>query len=86
MKKNPLTFRILLKALAMSGLSIKWMFAIAIDRFGTKTFLFGNQQDAEGWGKDDYIVESFGIVSSVIGNCEIKTNIRVDLTENNKED
>lgn len=86
MKKNPLTFRIFLKALAMSGLSIKWITVKAIDRFNTKIAHFGNQNDAEGWGKDDYLVESFDIVGKVNANGEIKTYIEVNLFENIKED
>ena len=42
MKKNPLTFRIFLQALAMSGLSIKWIYAVAVDRFGPKRGFYGN--------------------------------------------
>ena len=86
MKKNPLTFRIFLKALAMSGLSIKWITVKAIDRFKTKIAHFGNQNDAEGWGKDDYLVESCDIVGKVNANGEIKTYIEVNLFENIKED
>ena len=86
MKKNPLTFRIFLKALTLSGLSIKWITAKATDRFGTKIAHFGNQQDAEEWGKDDYLVESFDIVGRINADGEIKTYIEVNLVENIKED
>lgn len=86
MKKNPLTFRIFLKALAMSGLSIQWITVKAIDRFKTKIAHFGNQNDAEGWGKDDYLVESFNIVRKINADGEIKTYIEVNLVENTKED
>ena len=86
MKKNPLTFRIFLKALSLSGLSIKWIYAVAVDRFETRIVLFGNQQDAKGWEKDDYLVKSFGIVAIVIANGEFNTNIKVNLVENTKED
>lgn len=86
MKKNPLTFRIFLKALSLSGLSIKWITAKATDRFGTKIAHFGNQQDAEGWGKDDYLVKSFDIIASVTANGEIKTNINVNLVETTEEE
>ena len=86
MKKNPLTFRIFLKALRLSGLSIKWIAVKATDRFKTKIAHFGNQNDAEGWGKDDYIVESFDIIARVTDNGEIKTNITVNLVETTKED
>lgn len=81
MKKNPLTFRIFLKALTLSGLSIKWITAKATDRFGTKIAHFGSQQDAEGWGKGDYLVESFDIVGKINANGEIKTYIEVNLVE-----
>lgn len=81
MKKNPLTFHIFLKALSLSGLSIKWITAKATDRFKTKIAHFGNQKDAEGWGKDDYLVESFDIVGKVNANGEIKTYIEVNLVE-----
>lgn len=86
MKKNPLTFRIFIKALSLSGLSIKWITAKATDRFKTKIAHFGNQQDAEGWGNDDYLVESFDIVGKINANGEIKTYIEVNLVENIKED
>lgn len=86
MKKNPLTFRIFIKALSLSGISVKWIYAVAVDRFGTKIVLFGNQQDAKGWKKDDYLVKSFGIVSIVIANGGFNTNIKVNLVENIKED
>ena len=86
MKKNPLTFRIFLKALSLSGLSIKWITAKAIDRFKTKIAHFGNQQDAKDWGKDDYLVESFDIVGRINANGDIKTYIEVNLVENTKED
>lgn len=81
MKKNPLTFRIFLKALTLSGLSIKWITAKATDRFGTKIAHFGNQQDAEGWGKGDYLVESFDIVGKINDDGDIKTYIEVNLVE-----
>ena len=81
MEKNPLTFRIFLKALSLSGLSIKWITAKAIDRFKTKIAHFGNQQDAKDWGKDDYLVKSFDIIARVTDNGEIKTNITVNLVE-----
>ena len=51
MKKNPLTFRIFLKALSLSGLSIKWITVKAIDRFKTKIAHFGTKKDAEEWGE-----------------------------------
>ena len=86
MKKNPLTFRIFIKALSLSGLSIKWITAKATDRFKTKIAHFGNQQDAEEWGNDDYLVESFDILAKVNANGEIKTYIEVNLVENIKED
>ena len=86
MKKNPLTFRIFLKALSLSGLSIKWITAKATDRFKTKIAHFGNQKDAEEWGKDDYLVESFDIVGRINANGDIKTYIEVNLFENIKED
>ena len=86
MEKNPLTFRIVLKALSLSGLSIKWITAKAIDRFKTKIAHFGNQQDAKDWGKDDYLVESFDIVGRINANGDIKTYIEVNLVENTKED
>ena len=86
MEKNPLTFRIFLKALSLSGLSIKWITAKAIDRFKTKIAHFGNQQDAKDWGKDDYLVESFDIVGRINANGDIKTYIEVNLVENTKED
>lgn len=86
MKKNPLTFRIFLKALAMSGLSIKWITVKAIDRFKTKIAHFGTKKDAEEWGNDDYLVESFDILAKVNANGEIKTYIEVNLVENIKED
>lgn len=81
MKKNLLTFRIFLKALSLSGLSIKWITAKSIDRFNTKIAHFGNQQDAKGWEKDDYLVKSFDIIARVTDNGEIKTNITVNLVE-----
>ena len=81
MKKNPLTFRIVLKALSLSGLSIKWITAKATDRFKTKIAHFGNQKDAEEWGNDDYLVESFDILAKVNANGEIKTYIEVNLVE-----
>ena len=84
--KNPLTFRIFLKALSLSGLSIKWITAKATDRFKTKIAHFGNQTDAEGWGKGDYLVESFDIVGKINANGEIKTYIEVNLVENIRED
>ena len=84
MKKNPLTFHIFLKALKLSGLSIKWIYAVAVDRFETKIVLWGNQQDAKEWGKDDYLVESFDIVGKFDANGEIKTYIEVNLVENIK--
>ena len=73
MKKNLLTFRIFLKALSLSGLSIKWITAKSIDRFKTKTAHFGNQQDAKEWEKDDYLVESFDIVgkSMLMGKLKL---------------
>lgn len=86
MKKNPLTFRIFLKALKLSGLSIKWIYAVAVDRFETKIVFWGNQQDAKGWEKDDYLVESFDILASVIANGEINTDINVHLVETTEED
>lgn len=86
MKKNPLTFRIFLKALRLSGLSIKWIAVKVTDRFKTKIAHFGNQNDAEGWGKDDYLVESFDIVGKINADGEIKTYIEVNLVENTKED
>ena len=86
MKKNPLTFRIFLQALAMSGLSIKWRYAVAVDRFGPKRVFYGNQQDAKGWEKDDYLVKSFDIIASVTANGEIKTNINVNLVETTEEE
>ena len=81
MKKNPLTFRIFLKALTLSGLSIKWITAKATDRFGTKIAHFGNQQDAEGLGNGDYLVESFDIVGKINDDGDIKTYIEVNLVE-----
>ncbi len=84
MKKNLLTFRIFLKALSLSGLSIKWITAKSIDRFKTKIAHFGNQKDAKEWGKDDYLVESFDIVGKFDANGEIKTYIEVNLVENIK--
>lgn len=81
MKKNLLTFRIFLKALSLSGLSIKWITAKSIDRFKTKIAHFGNQKDAKEWGKDDYLVKSFDIIARVTANGEIKTNITVNLVE-----
>lgn len=51
MKKNLMTFHIFLKALSLSGLSIKWIAVKATDRFKTKIAHFGNQQDAEEWGR-----------------------------------
>ena len=86
MKKNPLTFRIFLKALRLSGLSIKWITAKSIDRFNTKIAHFGTKKDAEEWGNDDYFVESFDILAKVNANGEIKTYIEVNLFENIKED
>lgn len=86
MNKNPLTFHIFLKALSLSGLSIKWITAKAIDRFKTKIAHFGNQQDAKDWGKDDYLVEYFDIVGRINANGYIKTYIEVNLVENTKED
>ena len=86
MKNNPLTFRIFLKALAMSGLSITWIYAVAADRLGPKRGFYGNQQDAKGWKKDDYLVKSFDIIARVTANGEIKTNITVNLVETAKED
>lgn len=86
MKKNPLTFRIFLKALSLSGLSIKWITVKAIDRFKTKIAHFGTKKDAEEWGNDDYLVESFDILAKVNANGEIKTYIEVNLVENIKED
>lgn len=86
MKKNPLTFRIFLKALSLSGLSIKWIAVKATDRFKTKIAHFGNQQDAKGWEKDDYLVKSFDIIARVTANGEIKTNITVNLVETTEED
>ncbi|WP_317304569.1 hypothetical protein [Allisonella histaminiformans] len=85
MKKNPLTFRIFLKALRLSGLSIKWIAVKATDRFKTKIAHFGNQNDAEGWGKGDYLVESFDIVGKFDANGEIKTYIEVNLIERKEE-
>lgn len=81
MKKNPMTFSIFLKALTLSGLSIKWITAKATDRFGTKIAHFGNQQDAEGWGKGDYRVESFDIVGKINDDGDINTYIEVNLVE-----
>ena len=81
MKKNPLTFRIFLKALSLSGLSIKWITVKAIDRFKTKIAHFGTKKDAEEWGNDDYLVESFDILAKVNANGEIKTYIEVNLVE-----
>lgn len=81
MKKNPLTFRIFLKALSLSGLSIKWITAKATDRFKTKIAHFGNQTDAEEWGKGDYLVESFDIVGKINDDSDIKTYIEVNLVE-----
>ena len=86
MKKNPLTFRIFLKALAMSGLSIKWITVKAINRFKLKIAHFGTIKDAEEWGNDDSLVESFDILAKVNANGEIKTYIEVNLFENIKED
>lgn len=86
MKKNPLTFRIFLKALSLSGLSIKWITVKAIDRFNTKIAHFGTKKDAEKWGNDDYFVESFDILAKVNANGEIKTYIEVNLFETIKED
>ena len=86
MKKNPLTFRIFLKALSLSGLSIKWITVKAIDRFKTKIAHFGTKKDAEEWGNDDYLVESFDSLAKVNANGEIKTYIEVNLFENIKED
>ena len=85
MKKNPLTFRIFLKALRLSGLSIKWIAVKATDRFKTKIAHFGNQNDAEGGGKGDYLVESFDIVGKFDANGEIKTYIEVNLIERKEE-
>ena len=85
MKKNPLTFRIFRKALRLSGLSIKWIAVKATDRFKTKIAHFGNQNDAEGWGKGDYLVESFDIVGKFDANGEIKTYIEVNLIERKEE-
>ena len=84
MEKNPLTFRIFLKALSLSGLSIKWITVKAIDRFNTKIAHFGTKNDAEEWGNDDYFVESFDIVGKFDANGEIKTYIEVNLVENIK--
>ena len=81
MKKNPRTFRIFLKALSLSGLSIKWIAVKATDRFKTKIAHFGNQQDAEEWGKGDYLVESFDIVGKINDDGDIKTYIEVNLVE-----
>ena len=81
MEKNTLTFRIFLKALSLSGLSIKWITVKAIDRSKTKIAHFGDQQDAKDWGKDDYLVESFDIVGRVNANGEIKPYIEVNLVE-----
>ncbi|WP_329758321.1 hypothetical protein [Allisonella histaminiformans] len=81
MKKNPLTFRTFLKALTLSGLSIKWIAVKATDRFKTKIAHFGNQQDAKGWGKEDYLVESFDIVGKINDDGDIKTYIEVNLVE-----
>lgn len=81
MKKNPMTFRIFLKALSLSGLSIKWITAKATDRFKTKIAHFGNQTDAEEWGKGDYLVESFDIVGKINDDGDIKTYIEVNLVE-----
>lgn len=81
MKKNTLTFRIFLKALSLSGLSIKWITVKAIDRFKTKIAHFGTKKDAEEWGNDDYLVESFDILAKVNANGEIKTYIEVNLVE-----
>ena len=81
MKKNPLTFRIFLKALTLSGLSIKWIAVKATDRFKTKIAHFGNQTDAEEWGKGDYLVESFDIVGKINDDGDIKTYIEVNLVE-----
>lgn len=81
MKKNPLTFRIFLNTMILSGLSIKWIAAKATDRFGTKIAHFGNQQDAEEWGKGDYLVESFDIVGKINDDGDIKTYIEVNLVE-----
>ena len=86
MKKNPLTFHIFLKALQLSGLSIKWIYAVAVDRFETKIVFWGNQQDAKEWEKDDYLVKSFDIIASVTANGEIKTNINVNLVETTEEE
>lgn len=83
MKKNPLTFRIFLKAL--SGLSIKWITVKAIDRSKTKIAHFGTKKDAEEWGKGDYLVESFDIVGKFDANWEIKTYIEVNLIERKEE-
>lgn len=47
MKKNLLTFRIFLKALSLSGLSIKWITAKSIDRFKTKIAHFGMPKSGE---------------------------------------
>ena len=84
--ENPLAFRIFLKSLSLSGLSIKWIAVKATDRFKTKIVHFGTQKDAEGWGNDDYLVESFDIVGKINTNGEIKTYIEVNLVENIKED
>lgn len=81
MNKNLLTFRIFLKTLSLSGLSIKWIAAKATDRFKTKIAHFGNQQDAKGWGKEDYLVESFDIVGKINDDGDIKTYIEVNLVE-----
>ncbi len=50
MKKNPLTFRIFLKALSLSGLSIKWITVKAIDRFKTKIAHFGTKKMLKSGG------------------------------------
>jgi len=81
MNKNLLTFRIFLKTLSLSGLSIKWIAAKATDRFKTKIAYFGNPQDAKGWGKEDYLVESFDIVGKINDDGDIKTYIEVNLVE-----
>ena len=65
MKKNLLTFRIFLKALAMSGLSITWIYAVAADRFEPKRGFYGSLQAAKGWVKDEYLVKSFDIIARV---------------------